>query len=121
MALTAGGEVWTWGENGDSQLGLGTPPVDGETRPPDVTPRYAATRVPGLSGAVAVGPGLRHSMVLMEDGTVRAFGNNQNGQMGDGTTSSRCTRTARCPRGAWTPAASSARAPSPRAARAPRR
>ncbi|QDF07716.1 Ig-like domain-containing protein [Myxococcus xanthus] len=89
MALTAGGEVWTWGENGDSQLGLGTPPVEGETRTRDVTPRYSATRVPGLTGAVAVGPGFRHSLVLMEDGTVRAFGNNQNGQLGDGTTVSR--------------------------------
>ncbi|MFP2956799.1 chromosome condensation regulator RCC1 [Myxococcus sp. 1LA] len=88
-ALTANGEVWTWGENSDSQLGLGTPPVEGETRTPDVTPRSSATRVPGLTGAVAVGPGFRHTLVLMADGTVRAFGNNQNGQLGDGTTESR--------------------------------
>ncbi|AKQ63715.1 BNR repeat domain protein [Myxococcus hansupus] len=89
MALSADGSVWTWGENADSQLGLGTPPVEGAPHAPDVTPRYAATRVPGLTGAVAVGNGFRHGLVLMEDGTVRAFGNNQNGQLGDGTTTSK--------------------------------
>ncbi|MCP3102291.1 Ig-like domain-containing protein [Myxococcus sp. K15C18031901] len=84
-ALTADGSVWTWGENSDSQLGQGAAPVEGETRALDITPRYAATRVPGISGAVAVAPGFRHTLVLLEDGTVRAFGNNANGQLGDGT------------------------------------
>ncbi|MFY2560948.1 Ig-like domain-containing protein [Corallococcus terminator] len=84
-ALAADGSVWTWGENSDGQLGLGTPPVEGQPRTPDVTPRSAATRVPGLTGAVSVAPGFRHTLVLMEDGTVRAFGNNTNGQLGDGT------------------------------------
>ncbi|WP_284668668.1 hypothetical protein [Myxococcus sp. SDU36] len=41
-----------------------------------------------MSVAVAVGPGFRHSLVLMEGGAVRAFGNNQNGQLGDGSTES---------------------------------
>ncbi|WP_163870007.1 chromosome condensation regulator RCC1 [Myxococcus eversor] len=84
-ALAADGTVWTWGENSDGQLGMGTPPVDGAPHTLDVTPRYAATRVPGLTGAVSVAPGFRHTLVLMEDGTVRAFGNNTNGQLGDGT------------------------------------
>ncbi len=89
MALVSDGTVWTWGENLDGQLGLGTPPVEGEPHTPDVTPRYVATRVPGLTGAVAIAPGYRHALVLMEDGTVRAFGNNDDGQLGDGTTESR--------------------------------
>ncbi|NTX11126.1 chromosome condensation regulator RCC1 [Myxococcus sp. CA051A] len=83
MALDSAGAVWTWGENADGQLGLGQPGT------PDVAPRYTATKVPGLTGAVAVAPGFRHALVLMEDGTVRAFGNNADGQLGDGTTTAR--------------------------------
>ncbi|MCP3138296.1 RCC1 domain-containing protein [Pyxidicoccus xibeiensis] len=89
VALRSDGTVWTWGENADGQLGLGTPPVTGEPHTPDVTPRRAPSRVPGLEGVVAVAPGYRHSLVLLEDGSVRAFGDNTNGQLGDGTVESR--------------------------------
>lgn len=85
MALDAGGAVWTWGENTDGQLGHGTPPEPGQPQPPDAAFRDAATRVPGLTGAVAIAAGYRHALVLMEDGTVRAFGGNDEGQLGDGT------------------------------------
>ncbi|QSQ22185.1 chromosome condensation regulator RCC1 [Pyxidicoccus parkwayensis] len=89
VALRSDGTVWTWGENADGQLGLGTPPAPGEPHTPDVTLRREPSRVPGLEGAVAVALGYRHALVLMEDGTVRAFGNNADGQLGDGTLESR--------------------------------
>ncbi|MCK8503857.1 MULTISPECIES: RCC1 domain-containing protein [Myxococcus] len=89
MALTADGSVWSWGENNDSQLGLSTPPSGETPGTPDVTPRYVATRIPHLTGAVSVANGFRHALILMEDGTVQSFGNNANGQLGDGTTVAR--------------------------------
>ncbi len=88
-ALRSDGTVWTWGENSDGQLGLGTPPEPGQPHTPDITPRRQATQVPGLQGAVAVALGYRHTLVLLEDGTVRAFGDNADGQLGDGTIESR--------------------------------
>ncbi|MCE9671023.1 chromosome condensation regulator RCC1 [Myxococcus stipitatus] len=89
MALGSDGSVWTWGANDEGQLGLGTPPVEGEPHTPDVAQRDSAERIQGITGAVAVAPGFEHALVLMEDGTVRAFGNNEAGQLGDGTFESR--------------------------------
>ncbi|WP_263437163.1 RCC1 domain-containing protein [Stigmatella hybrida] len=85
LALLEDGTVWAWGENAQGQLGLGPAPVPGAPRPPDVAPRRSPTRVEGLKGAVALALGYRHSLALMEDGTVRAFGDNSAGQLGDGT------------------------------------
>ncbi len=70
------GRVWTWGYNGEGNLGKGT--VGGW----DPTP----AEVPGISNARAVAAGYYHSLVLLEDGTVKGFGRNLEGQMGDGTT-----------------------------------
>jgi alpha-tubulin suppressor-like RCC1 family protein len=85
LALKADGTVWAWGENAQGQLGLGTPPAPPEPHTPDITPRSSPTRIPSLSGAVAISAGYRHALVLMEDGTVRAFGDNSTGQLGDGS------------------------------------
>lgn len=88
LALKADGTVWSWGENAQGQLGLGTPPEPGSPHTADLTPRWSPTRILGLSGAVAISVGYRHGLVLMEDGTVRAFGDNSNGQLGDGSSES---------------------------------
>ncbi len=43
--------------------------------------------VPGLSsGAVDVAAGFFHALAVLDDGTIRAWGINSNGQLGDGTT-----------------------------------
>ncbi|XXF76180.1 Ig-like domain-containing protein [Myxococcaceae bacterium GXIMD 01537] len=89
LAIRRDGTVWTWGENGSGQLGLGTPPVEGETHTPDVAMRAVPYAVPGLTDVVAGAVGYDHMLVLRADGTVWAFGLNNVGQLGDGTTVSR--------------------------------
>ena len=46
-------------------------------------------RIPGLTDVVAISAGNRHSLALLKDGTVRAWGENKLGQVGDGTTVNR--------------------------------
>ena len=75
-ALKADGTVWTWGYNGQGQLGDGT-----------TTNRLVPTQV--LTGAIAIGVGERHMLAVKSDGTVWAWGQNGSGQLGDGTTTER--------------------------------
>jgi len=81
FAVLQNGTLAGWGENKDGQLG------DGTTVEKDVP-----TLVPGLSGvrAVAVG-GLTsvggHTVALMDDGTVRTWGADGRGALGNGSTS----------------------------------
>lgn len=81
LALKANGSVWSWGSNGNGQLGDNTQ-----------TQRLLPVQVKGpggsgtLGGAVAIAAGEYHSYALKGDGTVFAWGKNFNGQLGDGTT-----------------------------------
>ncbi|MDR0198876.1 MAG: InlB B-repeat-containing protein [Methanomassiliicoccaceae archaeon] len=80
LALMDGGTVWAWGENGYGQLGDGT--TDNSNTPVQA---MVSPGVP-LDGAVAASAGALHSIVLKDDGTVWAWGHNNWGQLGDGTT-----------------------------------
>jgi alpha-tubulin suppressor-like RCC1 family protein len=95
VAVLDSGTVVAWGENELGQLGDGTdvgPSMCGrkgrvevervETEPCSPTP----VAVSGLSGVVAVAAGVSHSLALLSDGTVMAWGGNSDGQLGDGTT-----------------------------------
>lgn len=82
-ALLPAGEVWCWGENSDGQLGNGTL-VD------SATPVAVSGLPPGVK-AIAIGN--MHSCALLADGGVRCWGYNFNGQLGDGTTTTRTTPT----------------------------
>ncbi|QOY85752.1 RCC1 domain-containing protein [Paludibaculum fermentans] len=77
IAVLQDSTVWTWGSGEYGALGNGM-----------VQPHYRATpdMVLGLSGVVAVTSGERHDLVLKNDGTVWAWGANDSGQLGDGTT-----------------------------------
>src|SRR5688572_10141371 len=55
--------------------------------------RRAPTRVPGLSGVVAIAAGAHYSLALKSDGTVWAWGLNDVGQLGDATTTNRAAPT----------------------------
>lgn len=76
VALLGNGTLKVWGNNTFGQLGDGT--TDDSSVPISVT---------GLAGTVdSITAGDFHTMVLMQDATVRAWGNNASGQLGNGTT-----------------------------------
>jgi ABC-type multidrug transport system ATPase subunit/alpha-tubulin suppressor-like RCC1 family protein/CRP-like cAMP-binding protein len=76
LAVKGDGAVWAWGYNAHGQIGTG------QVGEPVLTP----VEVPGLSGVIAVAGGEFHSLALAADGTVWAWGENDKGQLGDGTT-----------------------------------
>src|SRR5438132_638747 len=85
LALLGDGTVRAWGSNGSGQLGDGTitgPETCAEARPCSRTP----VAVSGLGGVGAIAAGSDHSLALVENGTVMAWGQNQFGQLGTGTT-----------------------------------
>ena len=74
IVLLAGGSVWTFGDNKYGQLGDGTT----EDR------KDAPIQVEGLQNIIAVAAGYYHGLALGKDGIVWAWGNNANGQLGNG-------------------------------------
>ncbi|ASN82586.1 RCC1 domain-containing protein [Deinococcus ficus] len=79
LALMVDGTVRAWGSNLIGQLGDGTSGTD----------RLTPVTVSGLTDVVGVAGGGSHSLALRADGTVRAWGNNGSGQLGDGTSNQR--------------------------------
>ncbi|SDO42909.1 Alpha-tubulin suppressor [Microbacterium sp. ru370.1] len=81
LVLKKDGTVWAWGNNANGQL------CDGTTNP-GKTPQ----QIPGLTGItqLSAGPGTDWNhysgYALKNDGTVWAWGSNEIGQLGDGTT-----------------------------------
>jgi alpha-tubulin suppressor-like RCC1 family protein len=89
LALLANGTVMAWGFNEQGELGngdtsgperCGTPPV---TFPCSTVP----IPVPGLANVVAIAAGGEHSLALLANGTVMAWGRNDFGELGNGDTS----------------------------------
>jgi len=99
-AAPSSSSVLAWGANGEGQLG------DGTTTGPEECPHVfglgsvlgPCSRIPvpvtGLSGVTSVAAGGQrddfgaHSLALLSNGTVMAWGGNGSGQLGDGTTAS---------------------------------
>ena len=85
LATGSGTSVCSFGENheiGPGQLGLG-----------DDVDRHSPVRIGTLSGAVAVAAGASHSLVLLENGDVYAFGTNNWAELGLGDLEDRWTPT----------------------------
>lgn len=88
LALRSDGSLWAWGSNGYGTIGTGTSP---ET-PTDIsTDALSPVAVP-VDGEVARMQGCYHfSLALMSDGTLKAWGRNNYGQLGDGTQEQRAS------------------------------
>ncbi len=79
--LKKDGTVWVWGSNFQQQFGFPAPTVQpGPDRGWVLEPQ----RVPGVSNAAAISVGGRHTIALLKDGTLRAWGNTDWGQVGNG-------------------------------------
>jgi alpha-tubulin suppressor-like RCC1 family protein len=82
-ALLSDGTIKCWGEGRDGQLG------DGSS-----LERYTPVSVLGVgsaNSAVAISTGGNHSCAILSDGTVKCWGGNDYGQLGDGTRTRRTT------------------------------
>lgn len=74
LAVDRSGRVYSWGFNSFGQLGQGTRG--------HVTVKTAAL-IEGVDGVTAVAAGLAHSLALRSDGTIRSWGRNSSGQLGN--------------------------------------
>ena len=73
--LTTGGAVWCWGYNDDGELGNNSN-----------TPSPVPVQVVGLtSGVIDIACGRYHSCAVLNDGSVKCWGYNGGGALGDGT------------------------------------
>ena len=80
VAVKTDGTLWAWGRNTYGQLGLGTADAD-----PHPTPTQVGTDADWAS----VATGLRFTFALKTDGSLWAWGQNTNGQLGLGDTTLR--------------------------------
>jgi CSLREA domain-containing protein len=76
-ALISGGTVMCWGDDNEGALGNGI--GTGSPTPTPIT-------VSGLSGVTAIAAGYDHTCALTDAGTVKCWGRNLEGQLGDGST-----------------------------------
>jgi alpha-tubulin suppressor-like RCC1 family protein len=79
LAIKQDGTVWAWGSNREGQLGIGT---FGE-------PQTLPVQVKNLKNVVQIGTGNFNSYAVLKDGTVWSWGDNTDGQVGDGTVTER--------------------------------
>lgn len=78
LALDANGRVWTWGSNGSGQLGRsGSTNVAAEVS--------IVGDTDDSTNIIAIAAGKEHSLALTSDGRVYAWGLNNYGQIGHGT------------------------------------
>jgi len=74
LVLKSDGSVWTWGYNGEGELGTG----ESDWR------RANPKSIIGLTNVVAVAGGATHSLSLKSDGTIWSWGRNSEGCLGYG-------------------------------------
>ncbi len=76
VALLSTGTVKSWGDNDGGQLGTGSFGTNSST----------PVAVSGLSNVIAIAAGANHTLALLGNGTVKAWGYNESGELGNGTT-----------------------------------
>ncbi|MGB3442919.1 MAG: hypothetical protein WBA97_29610 [Actinophytocola sp.] len=82
LALLPSGFALSWGRNDDGQLGGNT--TSSRSTPGDVCSETGCGT--GLSTIIQVSAGSFSSAAVLADGTVRSWGGNSSGRLGDGTT-----------------------------------
>jgi alpha-tubulin suppressor-like RCC1 family protein len=94
LALLSNGTVMSWGSNGNSQLGVpavkkkiggGGPGEEEEFEETEIERSTTPVPVQALSGVSAISAGAVHSLALLGNGTVMAWGANQNDELGNGS------------------------------------
>lgn len=80
-ALTSNGRVFTWGHNGDGELGAST--GGNQIIPKEITSSFNLAIGETIT---SVSLGYSFSSAVTSDGRVFTWGDNSNGQLGDGTT-----------------------------------
>ena|GEM_PF-678465 len=73
---TIDGDVWCWGANGNGQLGPNTPLLHDNPNP---------VQVSGVSNAIDLAASAESNCALIDDHTIRCWGDDFLGQLGDGT------------------------------------
>lgn len=76
LVIKADGSLWAWGYNRYGQIGHGEPDLY----------KYQSTPVKIMDGVAQVAAGDNHTLAIKTDGSLWAWGNNNNGELGDGTT-----------------------------------
>lgn len=85
-AVLPDGKLECWGHNNYGQLGDGVTDHGNGSEYGDFSP--TAVEAKGISNATQVSAGYQFTCALLSDGTVRCWGLNRFGQLGDGTTDS---------------------------------
>ena len=84
VALLSNGTVMAWGYNYTGQLGLGNSGSGTNQNTPQL--------IPGLTGVSSIAAGFHHTLALLSNGTVMAWGRNSEGELGVGSVDHRGRR-----------------------------
>ncbi|MGD0273197.1 MAG: hypothetical protein ABSB96_05680 [Gaiellaceae bacterium] len=74
-ALLTNGTIWCWGDNNYGQLGTGST---------SSTPSTVPVQVTGIDNATEVSAGAEFTCARLDDGTIKCWGDDYNGQLGIG-------------------------------------
>jgi alpha-tubulin suppressor-like RCC1 family protein len=91
FAIDSSGQGWSWGRSPEQKNNETEGSISSLCLGPVEEPVSTPEQVPGLTGVRAVQGGGTHVLWLTDEGTVKACGANQHGQLGDGTTTSSLT------------------------------